>query len=211
MNENTSKDVILSKIMKTFILTLVMASIGTIIGQFVPPSLFLPLIIFELVILLFALFLRKRKTIGYGFLFFFTFLTGVTSYPVITHYVGELGGQIVTLIFFATLVIFTILGFFGYKTEKNLMNWGGVLLSVLIGLVIVSLFGLFFPLGSALMWIITIGGIILFSAFIIYDFNVIRHQPLTEEDVPLMALNLYLDFLNLFLDLLRLVGLISKN
>lgn len=202
---------LLSKILKTFILSLLVATIGTFVGQYVPPSLFIPLMIFELIILFFALFLRKSKSIGYGFLYFFTFLTGVTAYPVVSHYTGELGGQVVMAIFFATMVIFTVLGTLGYMTKRNLMNWGGVLLSAILALIIVSLIGLFFPFGTAGLWVITIAGILIFSGFIIYDFNMIKNMPLTDDDVPLMALNLYLDFLNLFLDLLRLVGLLSKD
>lgn len=197
--------------MRTFALTLLFAFIGTLVGQFVPPALFIPLIIFELTILIFAFFFRKKGSVGYTFVYFFTFLTGVTSYPVLTHYVNELGGQIVSMIFLTTMIIFGVLGTIGYKTKRNLIGWGSILFSALLALIIVSILSLFLPFGSAGVWVITIAGNLIFSFYTIYDFNVIKHQPLTDEDVPLMALNLYLDFLNLFLDLLRLVGLLSND
>jgi FtsH-binding integral membrane protein len=202
---------ILQKILSAFALSLVMACIGVFLGQYVPVSWFLPLVIFELIILFIALFARKKKgAIGYPFLYFFTFLTGLTTYPVIVHYANELGANLVGVAFATTAIIFTVLALYGSKTKKDFSFLGGILFSALLALIILSILNLFFPLGSAGAWVITIAGIMVFSGYIIYDFNMIKRLDLTEEDIPLMALNLYLDFLNLFLDILRLFGLISK-
>ncbi|WP_176693995.1 Bax inhibitor-1 family protein, partial [Listeria monocytogenes] len=40
--------------------------------------------------------------------------------------------------------------------------------------------------------------------YILYDFNQIMKRDVELADVPMLALNLYLDFLNLFMFLLRL-------
>jgi FtsH-binding integral membrane protein len=77
----------------------------------------------------------------------------------------------------------------------------------LIGIVVVSIFSIFVPFSSGLTLILSIAGVLLFSLYTIYDFNKIRHQNITEEDVPFVAIGLYLDFLNLFLNILRIVGI----
>jgi hypothetical protein len=207
-----TRNTIQQKILSSFAISLIVASLGAFIGQVVPESLFLPLAIFELLILVIALFFRKKKgQIGYPFLYFFTFLTGVTSYPVIAHYTNELGGVLVGVAFFTTAIVFSVLALYGTVSKKDFSFLGGILFSALLALIILSIVNIFFPLGSAVVWVITIVGIMIFSGYVIYDFNMIKRLPLTEEDVPLMALNIYLDFLNLFMNILRLFGLISSK
>ena len=111
----------------------------------------------------------------------------------------------------STIVIFFVLGTIGWKTKKDLSFLSGILIAFLIALIIVSIFGLFVPDTSILHWIITIAGILIFSTFILYDLNIIKNKQWELEDVPLLALNLYLDFLNLFLYILRLFGLFPSN
>ncbi|HHQ0100972.1 TPA: Bax inhibitor-1 family protein, partial [Listeria monocytogenes] len=76
--------------------------------------------------------------------------------------------------------------------------------AAIIILVIFSFVGVFLPLGSMLSTIISAGGTIIFSLYILYDFNQIMKRDVELADVPMLALNLYLDFLNLFMFLLRL-------
>lgn len=197
------KEALVRKVLWAFVFSLVFATVGVVAGQWVPVSLFLPLALFELVILISALFFRKNKKIGYGFLCFFTFLTGVTTYPTLAHYTGAIGGRSVLVAFLTTTLIFIVLGVYGWKTKRNLSFLGGTLLSALFALILLSLIALFFPLGSVGAYVITWAGIIIFSGYIIYDFNQIKQSDVKEEDVPLIALNLYLDFLNLLLDILR--------
>lgn len=204
-------DTILGKVLRTFIMTLLIATIGMMLGQYVPEQLFIPLMVFELIILIAVVFLRRSGNFGYGFLFFFVFLTGVTIYPAIDHYVTFLGGNVVITIFFSTLVIFTILAVVGTLMKTDLMNLRGMLLATLVGLITVSLINIFFPLGTLGQWVITLVGILVFSIYTIYDFNQIQKRDFTKKDVPRVTLGIYLDFINLFLDLLRLVGLLSRD
>lgn len=206
-----NNQLILSKTINTFLISLIFAAIGMFFGQFIPLEFMVPLLILELVMLIVVLFFRKKKKIGYGFLYFFTTLTGVTTAPVIIHYLNEIGGTMVLAALISTIVIFFVLGTIGWKTKKDLSFLSGILIAFLIALIIVSIFGLFVPDTSILHWIITIAGILIFSTFILYDLNIIKNKQWELEDVPLLALNLYLDFLNLFLYILRLFGLFPSN
>ena len=51
----------LPSVLRAFAISLGFAFIGTMAGVFVPPALFLPLVILEVVMLLFAFFIRRKK------------------------------------------------------------------------------------------------------------------------------------------------------
>ncbi|RBN36456.1 hypothetical protein DMN50_35435, partial [Priestia megaterium] len=54
-------------------------------------------------------------------------------------------------------------------------------------------------------------GTIVFSLYVLYDFNKMKHGEITEELVPILALSLYLDFINLFINLLRFFGILGSD
>lgn len=197
-----------NKTLGAFGMSLLFASLGAYIGQYVPMGWIIPLSVFEIVILIVAMVVRRTQ-IGYPFLFFFTALTGVTVSPVLSHYVSTLGSTLVLGAFLTTALLFTGLGIYGYCTKRNLGFLGGILFSALLGLIMLSVLNFFVPLGGAATWVITLVGIIIFSGYVMYDFNRMAQADYSVADVPLMALNLYLDFLNLFLDLLRLFSLLT--
>jgi FtsH-binding integral membrane protein len=70
---------------------------------------------------------------------------------------------------------------------------------------------LFLPNGT-FGWIISVGGVLLFTVFTAYDVQRIQTGALVamtgsvEKAAVIGALRLYLDFVNLFLFLLRLMG-----
>lgn len=90
-------------------------------------------------------------------------------------------------------------------------SWGGMLFAALLALVVISIFNIFFPLSSTAMLVFSFIGILVFSGYILYDFNRMKHYGVTAEEVPLMALNLYLDFINLFINILRFFGILASD
>ncbi|QHE50800.1 Bax inhibitor-1 family protein [Pontibacillus sp. HMF3514] len=205
------KGELLAAVLRTFAISIGFALIGLFAGQWVPPALFLPLIILEFILLIVVFFVRKAKKISYSFLFFFTFISGLTLFPVMSYYVSSIGAYTVLVVFGVTAVIFTVLSIYAWKTKRDLSFMGGMLMSALLALILVWIIHMIFNLGGMAILVITIISILIFSGFIIYDINKIKHGYHDEKDIPLLALNLYLDFLNLFLDLLRLVKILSDD
>jgi len=80
----------------------------------------------------------------------------------------------------------------GFVTTGLFVVLGGVLLSM-------------FVQSSAISFAVAAGGVLLFSAFILYDTSQIIHHYREEEWVA-AAMALYLDVLNLFLFLLQLLA-----
>ncbi|PAQ12891.1 hypothetical protein CD798_17345 [Bacillaceae bacterium SAOS 7] len=201
----------MGSVLRTFVFSLTIAVIGMLMGTMVPPALFLPLVIIEIGMLLAAFFLRKRKMVGYTFLYVFTFISGITTYPIVAHYLATSGAQVVVGAFASTVVVFGVMAIAGLKTKKDLSFLSGILLTVLLALITLSIMNLFWPFSSTAMFVYSLIGTVLFSAYIMYDFNQMKRMTITEEVIPLLALNLYLDFINLFINLLRVIGFLSKD
>ena len=54
-------------------------------------------------------------------------------------------------------------------------------------------------------------GVLVFSGYVLFDFNRMKQYGVSAEEVPLMALNLYLDFINLFTSILRIFGILGSK
>jgi FtsH-binding integral membrane protein len=201
----------LPSVMRTFALSLAIALIGMVSGVFVPPALFLPLVIIEVLMLIGVFFLRKSKAVSYSFLYAFTFISGITLYPVIAHYVATAGANIVLMALGTTTVVFSGLAVYASQTKRDLSFLGGMLMAALLALITISIFNIFWPLGSTAMLVYSFIGILVFSGYVLFDINRMKHHGVSAEEVPLMALNLYLDFINLFLYILRFFGVLSSR
>jgi modulator of FtsH protease len=196
------------KLMRMFTLSILISFLGTVAGTQVPPALFLPLIIVEFVMLIAAFFVRRRdKAIGYGFVYGFCFISGITIYPTIAYYATAHGTGLVTDAFMLTAISFAALTLYAYWSKRDFSFLGGFLMVGLITIIGFSLIGMFTGgFGGTLGLVIAIAGILLFSGFILYDISQYRHG-LADRDIPLAVLSLYLNFINLFLFFLRLLGI----
>jgi len=201
------------KLMRMFAISVLVSFIGTAVGlAWLPPALVPPLVIVELGMLVAAFFIRRReKPIGYTFLFAFCFISGVTVFPAVQHYMGIGGSALIIQAFALTTAIFAGLSVYAYYSKRDFSFLRGFLtvgLLALIGLAIIGLFADVYggPLGLA----IAFAGIMIFSGFVLYDIAQYRHG-VTDEMIPLAVLGLYLTFINLFLYVLRFIGILSDD
>jgi uncharacterized protein len=115
-------------------------------------------------------------------------------------------------VFLITAVTFGAMSVYGYTTRRDLTGMGSFLFMGLIGIIVASLVNLFFA-SSAVTWMISVAGVLVFTGLTAYDTQKIKEMYLEADDGATMgrkaimgALSLYLDFINLFLSLLRLFG-----
>lgn len=118
--------------------------------------------------------------------------------------------------FLTASAMFGIMAVMGYTTDKDLTKFGPILMMGVIGILIAMVINYF--LGSSqLDYIISIIGVLVFTALTAYDVQKLKRigEGLEFEEVSaantkkmsiLGALTLYLDFINIFLFLLRLFG-----
>jgi uncharacterized protein len=134
-------------------------------------------------------------------------LTGLTMAVVLRVYTGES----VATTFFITAGTFGALALYGTVTSRSLSGLGQFLFMGLIGIVIASVVGFFWP-SDGLRFVISFCGVILFTLLTAYDAQQLKAMALAlpegqEGSYAIVgALSLYLDFINLFLYLLRFLG-----
>ncbi len=121
-------------VIRTFALSLAIAFLGTMAGVFVPPSLFLPLAILEFVMIMIAVFFRRKKAISYTFLYLFTFISGITLFPIVSYYAATAGANVVMMAFGSTTIVFTGVAIYATKSKRNFSFLGGFLLAALLAL-----------------------------------------------------------------------------
>jgi FtsH-binding integral membrane protein len=115
--------------------------------------------------------------------------------------------------FFVTAAAFGGLSLVGYTTKKDLSGFGSFLIMGLFGLLIASVVNMFLK-ASALGFIISVLGVLIFAGLIAYDtqrlkmtyYEVGGDQAAMGVATNYGALSLYLDFINLFQFLLQFLG-----
>ena len=160
-----------------------------------------------IVVLVFSLMFKKLSPTAVTVLFFvYAFLNGFTLSVIFAAF--ELGS--IVYAFFGTAALFGILSYLGYKTEKDISNWGTVLTVALVIGVVLTVINLFLRspmLNIALDWAI----LAIFFGLTIYDMNKIKRMSEegfcdSEKLYVYGAMELYLDFINIFLRILSIMG-----
>jgi len=144
-----------------------------------------------------ALYWTMVSLIGAGLSIWITMYTGVS----------------VATTFFITAAAFGGLSLVGYTTKRDLNAFGSFLIMGMIGLFIAMLVNMFLH-SSAMAFIISVLGVLIFSGLIAYDTQRLKltYYQLGGDSAAMNvatsygALSLYLDFINLFQFLMMLMG-----
>ncbi len=153
------------------------------------------------------LFGRAVRTASFGtvaaMFLGYSALTGATLASVLLVYTRES----VASTFFITGGTFFAMSAYATLTKSNLSSWGNFLMMGLIGVVLASVVNIFLH-SSALGFIISCAGVVVFTGLTAYDTQQIRSMAGAGDGKLALsgALRLYLDFINLFLMLLQFFG-----
>ncbi len=109
--------------------------------------------------------------------------------------------------------IFALMAILGYTTKVDLTRFGTIMIIGLVGVIIASVINWFLN-SSALEFIVSIAGVLIFMGLTAYDVQKLKRigvgtgmgNASAGKLAIFGALSLYLDFINLFLFLLRLFG-----
>lgn len=201
-----------SRVIFYFGMAILSSALGTYIGfaYLIPYFIEIPMLMWilfaaELVLIFTARIWSTKRPINYVFFALFSFITGVTLVPLLASIIISYGGPgLIIKAFLATVFMFSAAALFGWVTKIDLSGLRGFLWISLIGMIVVSVIGIFVPWGSTFEMLFSGFGVILFSAYTVYDFQQIKRMPFIN---PMdAALRLYLDIFNLFLFILRLLG-----
>lgn len=136
----------------------------------------------------------------------YAILNGMTLSAILLIYdIGTVGYA-----FLITAVLFGVMTVYGYITKTDLTTIGNLFLMGLIGVIIATVFNMFYR-SQQLDLVITYVGVFLFIGLIGYDTQKIKNlsynmDSRTAANASILgAMILYLDFINLFIRLLRLL------
>lgn len=194
----------LNKVLKHFTFMWGLTAIGIFVATLLTPAVIMPLSLLCIILLIIACFVRSLK-LANSIMYAIPFLMGILLFWTTQFFMDKLGSQLVLVVFGATVIIFITLALIGMMMNKDIANWGSYLFTVLIVVLVFSVIFMFIPVSNMIGLMIAAVSVLLFSLYTVYDFNRIRHNYVSDEEVIGMALNLYLDFINLFTNLLEVI------
>ena len=141
----------------------------------------------------------------------YSLLNGLTLSAIFLRYTTSSIGST----FLVTAGMFGAMAAYGMVTKKDLSGVGSFMFMGLIGIIIASIVNIFLQ-SSALYWVISGIGVLVFVGLTAYDVQKIKEigenglmsqgEGAIQRYAIMGALALYLDFINLFLFLLRFLG-----
>ena len=171
-------------------------------------------IMFAPLIMVFAFGAAINRLSAAGAQLFFYVFASVMGLSLAWIFVAFTGMSIAQ-IFLVTSIAFAGLSLYGYTTKKDISGWGAFLIMGVIGLIVASIVNIFLA-SPAIMFAISILGVLIFAGLTAYDTQNIKNtylQHAAHGDSEWMAksgimgaLSLYLNFINMFMFLLQLFG-----
>ena len=152
---------------------------------------------------------KLNTTTAISLFLLYSILNGLTMSFIFMAYTSAS----ISSTFIITAGTFGAMSVYGYFTKQDLTKVGNIAFMGLIGIIIASVVNMFME-SSAMYWVITYIGVIIFVALTAYDTQKLKriaadgfqNEESMEKSAILGALTLYLDFINLFLFLLRIFG-----
>ena len=152
---------------------------------------------------------RHIPGINFVALLAFGAITGMAISPMV-GIVAAKSGSLVTQAFMTTAVAFISLTAYTFISGKDFSFLKGFVWTGLIAIIVLSLSNYFFFESPMLSLTVSGIGVLLFSAFILYDTsNILRDYP--NDEYISAALTLYLDVFLLFQHLLAMFGILGGD
>ena len=182
-------------------------------AQIVASPLFIVMILVELgmVFYLSARVNKIQASTATGLFVGYAVLNGLTLSTIFLAYTrSSIAGT-----FFITAGMFGAMAVYGLVTKRDLSGLGSFLFMGLVGVIIGSVVNMFMQ-SSAMSWVISMAGVLVFTGLTAYDVQRIKTigeqgimtqgEEMVRKGAIMGALALYLDFINLFIMMLRFFG-----
>jgi modulator of FtsH protease len=154
---------------------------------------------------IFAIERYKNSTVGVGLLLGFTFFMGLMLSRLLGQILGFSNGtSLIAMAFGGTAVVFATMATLATTIKRDLAPLGKFLFVGLVMLVIASIANVFLQL-PAMMIVLSVIAIGIFSAYMLFDVN--RIVTGGETNYVSATLAIYLDIYNVFANLLALLGI----
>lgn len=160
---------------------------------------------------LIALFFVKTKPgLNLGLFYGFSAFEGIALGLIVDAYVARGLGAVVVNAAATTAGLVLALGAYAWTTKRDLSGLGGFLFAGLLAVIVAGIVG-FFVQSTIFHLILSIVTAVLFSGFVLYDLQRLKHAEGDQHDATMMAVAIYLDIFNLFLAILRIFGIFGSS
>lgn len=212
-----SKLTFTTKVMPLFGLSLLVAAGGVMGGLQILASLgrgtgmivLIAALIAELGLVFTSGMWQQKEGLNKVLFFTYALLSGMTLVPLLM-WAGAAGGLgMIAQALTVSAVTFGGLAFYGMTTKRDFSSLGGFIFIACLALLVGGLFNIFFQ-SSVFSLIASIAGVGIFSAFTVYEMNMIRNH-YTDDQYVGAALGLLIAFIGLFQSVLRLFGIAGSS
>ena len=142
------------------------------------------------------------RPLNFVFYALFALVIGVMFYPLLFVSFKVGGIEIVAKAFGITGLLAVATGIYGATTSRDLSGFRGFFTVAILGLIIASIINAIWYSGIVTL-IISGLGVVIFSAFIAYQFQILKHYP--ENRAMEAAIGLFITLFNLLTSVLQLL------
>jgi modulator of FtsH protease len=188
---------------------LALSMVPTVFGAYIGLQMALPIFAGGMGVLLFGFIFAIEKTknsaAGVPILLGFTFFMGLWLTPLLRYTLHfSNGGFLIMTAFTGTAAVFATMATVATVSKRDFSGMGSWLFAGAIVVILAGLANIFLHL-PALMLVVSVLAMIIFSAFILFDVNRIVRGG--ETNYISATLAIYLDIYNVFTSMLQLLGI----
>lgn len=166
------------------------------------------LFIAEFVCIIALMFARRTTGLNVALLYVFAAIQGAIAGPLLTM-IDRVAPGIPAEAAILTATVFGGLSLYAITSRKDFSYLGGFLFAALLALIVAGIVMMFVH-AVLLQTLYTVGGVVIFCGYVLYDTSMITKRLRPDEAVA-GAVSLYLDLLNLFWFILQLLMEFSGN
>ena len=211
--EGAQEGSLISKVMGLLSASFLFAFIGTLLGMFVIHlqygGSYWVVAIGGFIVLLVLNFNINTRGLNLFLLFLFTLLEGLALAPLLNLYLNTVnGGAILAEAFILTAVTSLALSVYAWTTKRSFNRLGGMLFAGVILLIVAMFLGFFFQ-STIFALLISVLGVGIFSAYILYYVQQAKYLADTMPNAIGLTVSLFITLLNLFLFILRILSIVQ--
>jgi FtsH-binding integral membrane protein len=201
---------LVGQVMGLLAFSLLFTAGGALLGRAMGPGAILLSIVGSIGCLVALYFTKSRPGLNLALFYAFSVFEGMALGLIVEGYVTRGMGAVVANAAATTGGLVMLLGAYAWTTKRDLSGMGGYLTAGLLAVIVASLVGIFVQ-ATMFHLVLSAATAVLFSGFVPYDLQRLRHAEGGQTAAVWLAVSIYLDIFNLFLAILRIFGLFGSS
>ena len=183
---------------------------GAVLGRAMGPGAMILSLVGSIGCLIALYFARSKPGLNLALFYAFSVFEGMALGLIIDSYIARGMGSVVMNAALTTGGLVMALGAYAWTTKRDLSGMAGYLMAGLLAVIIAGIVGIFIQ-STMFHLLLSVATAVLFSGFVMYDFQRLRNAEGVMTDAIWLAVSIYLDIFNLFLAILRIFGILGSS